>query len=227
MVSLRSFGEASLHKLAALRNEIVHRGGGSNRDFEYSEAILTIALPALEEFYAKAYSGLLMQDLTGPELMREIRVAQDYVKNIRQDQSLPTALLLHTFKCQYQQPLIVGAGHLLYDANGERLEIGWKRFETNDDYYSQLQRQHTTRGELVGRRLNLFCKICNEIGMVVGIEDECYFLDGQKAVDPCSLFCPSCGLDLPSSYRVLAKLHYGPLTEAKIGPEQWEQGIGL
>jgi hypothetical protein len=199
----------------------------AGRDFEYSEAILTIALPALQEFYSKAYDGLALNDLTGPDLMREICVAQAYAAEVRKDPALPTGLLLHTFKCRYQEPLIIGQANLLFDDEGNMVDLGWDRFEINRRLHSKLDGDFDRRGSVVGDGISFSCKICGEIGLIVGIEAEAYVLNGEKAVDPCSLFCPSCGLNIPKRYRVLAKLHYGPITESAVGAKEWQREISL
>jgi hypothetical protein len=77
------------------------------------------------------------------------------------------------------------------------LDLGWDRDAVNRKIYSRLDSQCDKRGSLIGESLFLSCKICDNIGIIVGIEDEEYVLEGKRAVDPCSLFCTSCGLDLP------------------------------
>ena len=93
------------------------------------------------------------------------------------------------------------------------------------NFIPKLDRQYELRGALIGDGVLLSCKICDEIGIIVGVEDDIYVLNGERAIDPCSLFCPSCGLNLPSKYKALAKLHYGPLTESMVGTKDWENEI--
>jgi hypothetical protein len=223
--SLRSFKDAGLGRLTALRNQITHLGAEENREFEYSQAILKIAIPAIEEFYEKCYDGLSLTTLIGEVLLRELRVAQQYLLAIDEDESLPTGRLLETFICKYQEPLVFGVAHLLFDEVGNMLDLSWDRSEVNRKIYSRLDSQYDKRGSLLGESLFLSCKICDNAGIIVGIEDEEYTIDGRNAVDPCSLFCPSCGLNLDKSYKLLAKLHFGPITEEMIGAEAWKNEI--
>ena len=105
------------------------------------------------------------------------------------------------------------------------LDLGWNRHDVIHKIYSKLDRQTNERGHLLGEGL-LNCRICGEMGIIVGIEDEEeYVLDGKRAVDPCSLLCASCGLNLPREYKVLAKLHFGPITDEMVGDEAWEKEI--
>jgi hypothetical protein len=226
MSSLRSFKDAGLDQITKLRNRITHRGAESDKEFEYSQAILKIALPALEQFYNECYRGLNLTALLGEDLMRELRVAQEYLAAVEQDENLPKRRLLHTFTCKYQESLVIGVAHLLFDDHGNMLDLGWDRHEANRKIYSTLDRQLNERGSLLGEGLYLSCKICGNIGIIVGIDDEEeYVLTGKRAVDPCSLFCPSCGLNLPRDYKVLAKLHFGPITDEMIGDEAWRKEI--
>src|ERR1017187_457090 len=105
MSTLRSFKESGLDQLTKLRNRITHRGAEPDREFEYSQAILKIVIPALEEFYYQCYGELSLTALLGEDLMRELRVAQKYLAAIEQDVRLPTQQLLHTFTCKYQEDL--------------------------------------------------------------------------------------------------------------------------
>ena len=105
------------------------------------------------------------------------------------------------------------------------LDLGWDRDEINRRIYSKLDRRPDERGDLLGPGLFLSCKICGNIGIIVGIDENEYLLDGKRAIDPCSLFCPSCGLDLPRDYKLLAKLHFGPITDGMIGDEAWKNEI--
>ncbi len=226
MSSLRTFEAAGLPEMTKLRNEITHFGAKQGKEFEYSQAILKTALPALEQFYSECYDGLSFKALLGEDLMRELRVAQEYLAAIGKDKNLPKGRLLHTFTCKYQESLVIGVAHLLFDDCGEMLDLGWGRHDVNRKIYSKLDSHPNERGHLLGESLYLSCKICSNIGIIVGIDDEEeYELDGKRAVDPCSLFCPSCGLNLPRDYKVLANLHFGPITEEMIGDEAWRKEI--
>lgn len=225
--ALRSFTEVGLGRLTKIRNGITHRGAEQEKEFEYSQAILTVALPALDEFYKESYDGLSLEDLLGQDLLRELHVAQSYLAMIDKDDTLPKHRLLHTFACEYQKNLIIGAANMLFDEEGVRIDLSDYRYNVNTKLYTELDRRWEDRGSLVGEGLSLFCKICGEIGIIVGIQDEPYVIDGKKAVDPCSLFCSSCGLNLPKAYSALAKLHYGPITEEAVGAEVWKREISL
>jgi hypothetical protein len=225
--ALRSFTEVGLDRLTKLRNGITHRGAEQEKEFEYSGAILNVALPALDEFYKEAYDGLSLQDLIGQNLLRELHVAQSYLAMIETDETLPRERLLHTFRCEYQKDLIIGTANLLFDEDGVMLDLSDYRYNVNRKLYAEFDRRSQERGSLVGEGLFLFCKICGEIGIIVGIEDQAHIIDGKKAVDPCSLFCSSCGLNLPKTYSALAKLHYGPITEEAVGADEWKREISL
>jgi hypothetical protein len=226
MSSLPSFKNAGLDQIARHRNRITHRGAELDKEFEYSRAILKIALPALEQFYSECYGGLSLTALLGRDLMQELRVAQEYAAAVEKDEMLPRGKLLHTFSRKYQEPLIIGVANLLFDDDGNMLDLEWDRHEMNRKIYCRLDRQLNDRGALLGEGLSLSCKICRNIGIIVGIDDEAeYVLDGMRAVDPCSLFCSSCGLNLPRNYKVLVKLHFGPITGEMVGDEAWEREI--
>ena len=226
MVSLKSYKDIGLDKLTKLRNQITHRGAEEDRRFEYSQAILDIALPAIEQFYYECYERLNLSALLGEDLVQELRVAREYLAAVEQDERLPKEVLLHTFRCKYQQPMVIGVAHLLYDENGNMRDLGWDRQAVEDRIYSKLDSQLGERGSLLGKSFSLVCKICDEPGIIVGIAGNGeYELEGKRAVDPCSLFCPSCGFDLPKSCSVLAKLHFGPITDEMIGEEAWRNEV--
>ena len=158
--------------------------------------------------------------------MRELRVAQQYLAAIEQDEDLPKERLLHTFTCKYQESRVVGLAHLLFDDDGNPLDLGWDRHKVNTRIYSKLDSEPNERGGLLGEGLNLTCKICGNIGIVVGIDSGSeYQIESKRAVNPCSLFCPSCGLNLPRSNKILAKLHFGPITDEMTGDEVWRKEI--
>jgi hypothetical protein len=225
MPALSSFSEMGLDGLTKLRNAITHRGAERDKGFQYSRAILSVALPALDEFYKRAYDGIILKDLLGPDLARELDVARLYLAMIEKDNALPKNRLLHTYQCEYQKSLIMGSGHLLFDERGYRLDLGDHRHEINAKLHRDLDQRPEKWGSLVGEGVLLGCKICGEVGIIVGIDSEIYLIDGKEAIDPCSLYCPSCGLNLPKSYSVLVKLHYGPLTAESIGPQAWKSEI--
>lgn len=226
---LPKFREAGLERLTKLRNGITHSGAESEREHEYLDAILTLCLPAIENFYDKAYDGLTVDTVLGPNRMREIRVSQAYLAEIRKTPTLPRKELLHTYRLRSFVLLaeLGDPGLFMTDDHGDALP----GFEFDHSGVAAQRRYVAQHPEQWGRVLNenllLECLICGYECPFVGVDSDPYILNGVRAIDPCAILCPRCRLKITKEYRVLAKLHFGPITEDRIdrGKAAWAEYI--
>lgn len=226
---LPEYSKAGFNGLTKLRNGITHSGAELERESEYLEAILSVCLPMIENFYDKAYDGLKIDSLLGAPRMREIRVSQAYLAEIRKYPTLPREKLLHTYRlCSLARLADLGdPGLWMRDDHGDALA----GFEFDDSGVAAQRRyvaQHPeTWGRILDENLSLECLICGYECPFVGVDSDPYTLNEVRAIDPCAILCPRCRLKIPREYRVLAKLHFGPITEDRIhgGKAAWTKYI--
>jgi hypothetical protein len=181
---------------------------------------LNTALPTLEEFYRKAYD-LNLSDMLFYPLARELSIVRRYIGVAKEDTALPRIGILITFRWQYFRDAIVGSGNLLYDPDGWLRDIDEWQYELN----SVARTPAEQRGwDIIGEGADTRCIICGESRCIVAISEpnEC---EGEEVYYAEALHCPSCGLYIDRSHGMLAKLHDGPITRERIGPEAWENEI--
>lgn len=226
---LPEYSKAGLSELNKLRNGITHFGAEREREYEYLEAILSVCLPIIENFYDKAYDGLTIDSLLGLRRMKEFRVSQAYLAEIRKNPTLPRKNLLHTYRLSSLARLadLGDPGLWMRDDRGEALA----GVEFDDSGVAAQRRYVAEHRETWGRVLNedlsLECLICGYECPFVGVDGDPYILNEVRAIDPCAILCPRCRLKIPKEYRVLAKLHFGPITEDRIhgGKAAWTKYI--
>jgi len=221
LLTLQHVDSARLRQLNKLRNEIAHHGGEDERGLEYLDAILRTALPTLREFYRQAYDGLDLDDYLFAPVARELRVAAEYL-SLAKDGLAPRTKILDTFGRRFHADLIIGRANLLFDAEGSERDLWEWQHELVKACRNEAEKKW---GDVLDESAALDCVICNEGGIIVAVSGEPLMAGDEKYYDVVALHCPPCGLFLPPSHKDLARLHYGPITERRVGSEVWKRSI--
>jgi len=211
----------AVESLNKLRNEVVHHGGVPKDNFAYLDAILNVALPLLGELYSRGYNLHLRDWILAP-LARELEVARQYVGLAKVNQALPRTMILHTFQRRYFADAVVGVGNLLFTASGEQRDVD----EWMEDVNRAARTQAESKGwDIIGETADTDCIICGATRCIVAITPPPRLESGREVYDPIALHCPACDLLLEPTHRELARLHYGPISEDRLGPEAWAKEV--
>lgn len=202
------------------RNSIVHRGGQEDQEFDYLDLILNVSWPWLQEFYQKAYKVDLSDYIFSP-LARELEVARQYLNLTKKDKTVPRTKITHTFTCKRHYDLVLGSANLLFDKDGYQRDLSDWQYELNEENRKLLERKGW---DLIGEGAYLSCVICGDSYCIIAISEPST-LNGSEAYYPEAIHCQNCGLFIDKAHKELARLHYGPITEERIGKTAWEKEI--
>ena len=68
------------------------------------------------------------------------------------------------------------------------------------------------------------CIVCGEEPCIVAVSDPEHH-DGEEVFYAVALKCPICGLYIDKNHEQLARFHYGPITEKRIGSKAWAKDV--
>lgn len=212
-------GKKRIEDLNKLRNQIAHHGGKSEQRPDYLDAVLNVAVPFLDHFYEKGY-GLALADFLYQDVRRELEIARTYLNQAKKGAGGDVAWALVTFSAALHHAVVLGVGAQLFDHEGWAIDVGDKWFEVVEGHFRAAENKGW---DVIGRGAFMRCVICGE-ECVVGIGDR----QPNAAVEVYeaeALDCPSCGLFIDPSHSELARIHYGPITEERVGPQAWQREI--
>ena len=218
MIDFPSETSKSLKKLNNLRNEIVHFGDKGRDIKDCIDVILNIIWPFLKSFYQKAYD-LKIEDFIFHPLAREINIAQGYFNLTKENKALPVKNIFHPFSIRKNLDHILGSANLLIDEKGYQIDLSEERFEINQKIYDKFD----SKWSLLGKNV-IDCVICGDSEIIVSVYHPEEISD-KEIVYAEALYCPHCGLNLDESYEELARLHFGPITEERLGKEAWKNEV--
>lgn len=112
-----------------------------------------------------------------------------------------------------------------FDPTGTAQDASWS---INLDWAIKLKRE--LKGDLITQEeLDTPCYICREQCHVT-TNGEIRKIGGVPYFEIQELVSPYCHLTIPSGYSDLATIHYGPISEERMGSERWRRrlaGYGL
>ena len=198
--------KSGIFKIRDFRNEIVHYGGDSCREFEYLDAIVTLACPFLGAFYKEAYS-LDFGDFLRASVTREMDVLRRYIAQAKADRSLPRTRLLSPLSCEiYYDRFAPGPP----DGLPDDMRHNWHSI--GDIIWEERRKRARERwGErLFNDELLIPCRICGQTHIIISFSVP--VIEGDRAVVYAeALDCMACGLFIDKSHSILAGLHFGPI----------------
>lgn len=214
-----------LRELQSTRNDIVHRGSGSGKHDEYAYQISTCAFPFLLEFL-RASSGIDLKRLVGWEIYRELDVATAACVELKRNGQSGFRKALKTVQCamiyrnvDFPEPT---DSHGFVAGNFDR------EFETANSVRSYIC------GGWSGVTIDVHCKICGsihafaEVLEMEGLEEIGAIEEIEQVIsgdmDPLSLTCAVCGLNLSRGDGPLPRLHYGPISAEDVKKSLRENG---
>jgi hypothetical protein len=211
----------AVQSLNKLRNQIVHHGGTEENDFPYLDVILNVALPLLVDLYNRGYSLDVRDWILAPRA-RELDVAREYLSLAKANATLPRTGILHTFQRKYFADVVLGVGNLLFTEEGEQRDVLEWMAEVNQAARTKAERKGWV---IIGEAADTDCVVCGTPSCIVAIPPRPRIENGKEVYDPIALHCPACDLLLEPTHSELARLHYGPISEDRLGPEAWAKEV--
>lgn len=208
---------------SSLRNSVVHEGGPDADALSCLSAVLIEAVPVLEEFYRRAHA-IEIKDAISPALHRELVVASTYLN--KADVSMPrrianSALLpFRKVWFQYYQPSGFNpAPHAIEVDDGSKDAAVSEKVEHLRGTYRPVEL-------LDGFDMNLQCVCCGDVNVLLALDTSEPFPQVEKKTGDCyfnvtHVVCPECDLELDPGHGELASIHFGPITQARIGDVAW------
>ncbi len=201
------------------RRLLIHQGGVEKQEPTYLLQILNILVPLLDEFYTKL-AGQPLSNLIFGNVARELVVAARFLR-LRRNDPRYWRFALHPLAAAYWSRYEITQGASSdFEPTGTGQDASWS---INLDWAIKVKRE--LKGDLITQEeLDTRCYICREQCHVT-TNGEIRKIGGVPYFEIQELVCRYCHLTIPSEYSDLATIHYGPISERRMGSESWSKRL--
>jgi len=200
-----------------VRNDIVHRGGDSERNPYYLGLILSCLLPMLDEFFRKVLR-LDLADLILHPISRELVVAAKYRRIVDDDTRTFANCISHLYTAYFSIWRLGDSGIPEFDPSGEsNVNVFADEFIKWQEHFSR-----QLKFDKVGDDdTSTYCRICGETCFVTsGWNDD--ISENGLSFDVQEVACPFCRLEIHDP--LLAEIHYGRVNRDLFDSEdEWNK----
>jgi hypothetical protein len=223
-VNFSSEVESGITLINNTRRLLIHQGGVEKQEPTYLHQILHILIPLLDEFYTNL-AELPICNLIFGNVARELVVAARFLRLRKNDPTCWRYALRPMIAAYFSRFEIAQGAPFDFDPSGRGQDSRWR---LNCDWADQVKRE--LKGDLITQEeLATPCYICGE-QCCVSTNGEIKKNGEIPYFEIHELVCPYCHLTIPSEYSDLAGIHYGPISEERMGSESWRErlrGYGL
>lgn len=195
-----------LGELQDQRNGIVHFGSTKQDLDRYSNTIVTVALPFIEEFLWEVRQ-ISLEKLILKEVYREYRVADQVCRCLMSQKSQPGEYVLKTLA---KEVLVINSEYLS-DDDGER------DFELAERKWGRSFRRGFTDWTVQS-----ICRLCSGI-VLVKVNP---IKNPERKLIPLAVECSKCKLSISENDRYLAEYHFGEI-DKPTADEFWQENEDL
>lgn len=204
---------SGLECLQRLRNDIVHYGSNREKIDECAEIIATVSFPFLELFLQET-SSISIENIVTPEIFREVEVAKNVCKRLKQENYPIKSYVLKTISKKMLYTYVDWPG--VTDEEGNIIDNGEK------DFVLALNFRKIISSDWEDLYVERSCHICDSISTFVKVKP---ITKPNKKLVALAVRCPKCDLNISENDRYLAEYHVGKFTEEEV--ESFFKDFGL